>query len=998
MLRPSVTLIALCALIAACGQPGPPREPVATGAIDYNSEDVLRSAGVDKGAPFYDASAYDPAITPPGECLGHPLGQKPAEPARVLACFRRWAEQSPRMQVARYAVSHEGRDLIRAVVAKPEHLARLDDIKRDIGKLADPRKLAAGEAERIIASTPAIGWFGYSIHGDELSGVDASLAFAYHLIAGGDSVAPLLDQVVVVIDPSMNPDGRQRTINFTTAMSSHTPSGNYAGRERWSWPGGRGNHYLFDLNRDWIIGVHPETRGRWAEILSFNPQLFVDAHEMGELDTYLFSPKNKPYNPGFPASQIKWYKTFADDIAAAFDRKGWAYYTREWSGGWFPGYSSTWGPINGAIGFLYEQASTNGLNIRRPSGALVTYRDSIRGHAVASLVNLGSLARHREQVLRDYLSARRQVTERTGQAFVLVPGRHPDRERALLAILMRQRIEVHRAEAEFKAREAVTSLGEKRPDASFPAGSYVIFDAQPQGNLVRALLDFDPRQDRASLLRERREIEQNGRSRIYDLTSWNLGHAFALDAYWTAVPKATLQPVTELPKAVSGVQPAASGQTRSQAKSGASGQRPDYAWIVDGREDGSPRFAAEAMSRGLSVHLADEAFDVAGRQYAHGSVLVRISENPTNTRDLVDAAARAADVPAYTTLTGRAPGDGVDLGGRHFQRLNLPRVALLANSPLASNSFGHVWHHLDRELGLPITLLDLQNLRRSDLRRYNVIVIPDAWGDPSAALGVHKQALTSWLHQGGTLIAMGGSAFAIAKEELGLSKVRLRRDSLDRLPIYDDVARRNVASRTTEIDERALWDGPPDEATAGTKAGTKAGTGTGARAPSSASAGQPGAPGGTTVGKPGGKQPTSKDAAEQMRTQRDAWERRFFPHGVMLRTLVDQETWVTAGAPARMPVLLTGEAVFLAPDSVRTAVRFDRSAGLRLSGLLWPEARARIAHSAYLTTERVGRGQVVLFAFEPVYRGLTRGTGRLFSNAVIYGPGMVGNEPLPWRE
>ena len=371
---------------------------------------------------------------------------------------------------------------------------------------------------------------------------------------------------------------------------------------------------------------------------------------------------------------------------------------------------------------------------------------------------------------------------------------------------------------------------------------------------------------------------------------------------------------------------------------------------------------------------------MAGRQYAHGSVLLRKSENPTDVAERVERAAKTAGIPVYATPTGRAPGDGIDLGGRHFRRLERPRVALLANSPLRSNSFGHVWHHLDRRLQLPVTLLDVQTLGVHDLRRYNVIVIPDSYGSLAGTMKAHQKALTAWIEQGGTLIAMGRSAEPLAKAELGLSKARLRRDVLDSLAVYQAEAERHVASRRVAIDGQAVWNGP-GAATAGAKA----------RPPTPT---KPTAPSGSSQAS---KPKATGEAAKELARQRDAWERRFSPRGAMLRGLVDQESWVSAGVHHEMAVLMRGDAALLTPPGVRAAVRFAKPDGLRLSGLLWPEARARLAHSAYLTVERKGRGQIILFAFEPVFRGFLHGTGRLFSNAVIYGPGLGASQPKVWH-
>ncbi len=977
-------LLIVCGLAIACGRPVAPATPHPTPAtVDYAAAAAIEPVPGDADdRPFYPGE-HDPAIATPASLLGHPIGAEPAPGADIVACFRRWAEQSPRADIATYATTYEGRELVRVVISSAENMQRIDEIKRNIAQLADPRGLAPARADAIIADTPAIAWVGFSIHGDETSGSDAALALGYHLIAGTDpAVTELLDRVVVIIDPVLNPDGRGRALETVLETRSVRPSENYASRHRWRWPFGRGNHYLFDLNRDWIVGAHPETRGRWQVVREFNPQLMVDAHEMGGTDTYLFSPESRPLNPNIPADHARWVVAFGQQLARAFDARGWAYYTREWAESWFPGYTTSWCHLMGAIGILYEQSGTQGLPLRRPSGKRVTYRESVRGHAVSSWVTLQTLAANREPVLRDYLADKREAcdTARHRRAFALAVGRHPDRERTLLEILLRSGVEVYRTEGELAVEKSVSSLGEQRASAELPAGSLVVPEAQPTGPLIRALLEFDPHYTADDLREERFELERKNRSKIYDVTAWNLGQTFDLDCSWIDAPRSGLVQVTALPPEETGV---------------AAGSTPAYAWLVDGRDDGSVAFAARARELELEVQVSDEPFERDGRKLARGSVLVLRVENPDNVADLVAAAAKFAGVRAIPMTTGRASDDGPDLGGHHFHRLVLPRIGILAGAPLSASGFGDLWYQLDQRLKVPVTFLDVQSLEMNDLRRYNVIVTTDAWGPIDPVLAANAERLKAWLHQGGTLIAIGASARAVANAKLGLSAVRLRRDSLDTLALYQASAERHLAGRKIEIDEKAVWDGPPEQSKTGSKE-SKPGAAKGeAAAGAAAVAAQmmmtAGAFEAGGAGKP--DQPKPPTPAQQQ----DEWERRFAPHGAILLGLVDDQHWLTAGVGAdRMPVQFGGDAAYLATDPVRVPVRLAAGPKLRLSGLLWPEARARLADTAYATVEKVGAGQVILFASDPLFRAATPGTARLLSNAVIYGPSLGASQPDRW--
>jgi hypothetical protein len=251
------------------------------------------NAGYD--VPYFPGAHDEENVPSPDAVLGAPHGSRMAHHTEVLECFRVWSEASPRLLLFEHGRTHEGRALVHAVISSPENLARLEEIRADHARLADPRGLGDGEAREILARTPPVAWMGYSIHGDEVSGADAAVALSWHLIASTEAdVARLLERIVVVVDPMQNPDGRERIVGMVEQSAGQTLSLDYASMHRGRWPYGRGNHYLFDMNRDWMAGTQPETRARWRAIDGFHPQLLVDAHEMGPDETYLFYPQAEP--------------------------------------------------------------------------------------------------------------------------------------------------------------------------------------------------------------------------------------------------------------------------------------------------------------------------------------------------------------------------------------------------------------------------------------------------------------------------------------------------------------------------------------------------------------------------------------------------------------------------------------------------------------------------------------------------------------------------------
>jgi hypothetical protein len=890
----------------------------------------------------------------PDVLLGFPLGERAAHPEQILNCFRAWAAAAPdRVRLESIGRSHEGRELLVAVISAPENLARLAEIRAGFARLADPRGLGAGESDRLLANLPAVAWMGYSIHGDEMSGADASLAVGWQLLASTDpATAEMLRRLVVVIDPCMNPDGRERILSMIEQSAGTVPSFDGSSMHRGRWPWGRGNHYLFDMNRDWIGGTQPETRARWKAILSFHPQLMVDAHEMGGEDTFLFYPQAAPHNPNLPQRQRAWHQRFAAGAAAAFDARGWTYYTREWADAWGPFYSDAWAGLTGATGILYEQASTTGLPLRRPSGRILTYREAVAHQAVASWANLLTLSDGAAEARNDWaIQKQRNVAADTPgneRVFVLKSRGNHEREAAFARMLLDQGIELHRANEAFRGQKAVQALGATADEVEFPAGSLLIAARQPMGPAVRSFLDFDVPYDAATLQTEREELERRGSSNVYDITSWNLAHALDLDAWWCDAPQVATTLLTDAPTRDSAI----------LAPPGAAAGQEPVAWIVDGNDDASVSFAARALEAGLAVHWADETFQAAGRSFARGSVLVRRQENEGSAIELAAQVARiaaAASASVQAVATSRAPDEqSADLGGQHFHLLTLPRIALVGNAPVSTDSYGHVWHLLDRTIGISFTILDAQYLTSADLRSYNVIVLPEAGGGLRRALEPALEDLKSWIAQGGTLIACGSASAALTQGRLELGATVLREDALEDLPAFARAAAREAAARAVKVDAEAVYGAPAEAA-----------------APEDAE--EPSAP--------------HEDEEE--------WASRFAPQGVMLRGLVDMTHWITAGAGDEMPVFVAGSEVYLSQAPVETPVRLAPAAELRLSGLLWPEARARLAESAWLTVESRGSGQIILFAGPPGFRGFHLASARLFANAAVFGAALGASPPAP---
>jgi hypothetical protein len=921
--------------------------------------------------------SYDPAIPTPDSILGFPVGQRTATPAQIVEAITAWSAASERAIAVEYARTHEGRPLYYVMISSPENLARADEIQADLARLANPSGLSESEADAIIARTPAISWMAYSIHGNETSGADSALAAIYHLAAStSQDVQDLLANQIVLIDPSMNPDGRARFVRSLEQHRGVSPNvDDQSLLHSGFWPYGRTNHYFFDLNRDFFYLVHPETRGRVKAINQWHPQLIIDGHEMGSQGTFLFSPAREPVNRNLPPQMKKWGGIFARDQSDAFDTHAWPYYSGEWNDNLYAGYSSYAG-FRGSLFILYEQARTAEDGIRLQQGTVRTYQESVHHQLVSTMANLTSLARYSKDMYRDNLADRRLVISSSSPyaniSYAVLPTANNSRLQAFIERLQAQGIEILRADQDLAVHNATNMMGQSLPSTVLPAGTLIIPNRQAEARLLAAILEFDAKINDETLVAERQELFRDGDSTMYDTTAWNLEMMYGLETL--RIPEFIDNGVS--PYQASPLPPAVAGSASP------------IAWIADGADDASVGFAARLMEQGARVRAIDKAITLGDQSFSRGSVMVSVNDNRKFRGDLpalVEATAREMRLTATGIDEGLGSGDLPDIGGRHFVLLEQPRIAILSRDGISPYSFGAIWHSIDSHLGIRHSHLDQAGFSDSDLRRYNVLVLPHRYeGELSDS---ELSALKTWVEAGGTLVAIQGSVPALVAEKTELSSVRLISDTFTDPAKYDLSLQREWLARSDVLQD-------PDQLRAHVAA--------------------------REVSYPWGKKDKDKDADEKALKKQDDWQAVFMPQGAMLAGQVDQKHWLTFGAAETLPVLYGNAPVLMSDDGSSAAVRmgvlepvsssgwkaliFDNEgenwklgwatipAGqdiqLRMSGLLWPEAGQRIANSAYLTRESRGHGQIILFAGQPVFRGATLGTNRLLLNALVYGPGL----------
>ena len=902
---------------------------------------------------------YAELISNPEVFLGFEAGQRVANPAQISAAIAAWQGQSDRLKVIEYARTHEGRPLFSVFISSPENLARLDEIEAQITRLSDARNLGDGEANTIIESLPAVAWMAYSIHGNETSGADAALASIYHLIASTDTeVTSMLDNMIVVIDPMMNPDGRARFAKSLEQYRGTAPNvDDQSLLHTGDWPFGRTNHYFFDLNRDFYLLTQPETQGRVALINTWRPQLIIDGHEMGAQSTFLMGPPRQPLNANIDEDLQKWARVFSEEQGAAFDDRSWRYFTGEWFENWYPGYSN-YAEYRGSMHILYEQSRMAEDGVRRPEGTVQTYMESVHHQFVSTMANLKSLATHSQAMYRDYWDGRKynvsSKSEFGNRSYVFLANENHGRMNALVERLEAQGIELYTNDKPITVATATTQLGEQAKNVEIPAGSLIVPNRQPDAPLVAAILEFDADVKKSVLVEERQRTLRDGSSLMYDTTAWNFSMMYGLPS------------ITVPQHLAKGLSPWTSHRGTQSIDESA------LAWAVSGEDDRSVAFAARLMEQGVNVRIIDKATVLSDEALPRGTVVVTAMDNPK--RDdvvaLVSAEAKTLDVDLVSVGSGYGAGDLPDWGGAHFRLLSRPQIAILSQQGFSSYDVGSSWWAIDTHLGIRHSQIDTAYLSRADLRRYNTIVMPNGYRPMSSA---ETSALEDWVKQGGTLIAHDNSASQLARDG-GIGQVRSIGDALDNAQDYDIALQRERLSTSDELDTVAVsahrissaGDYPWDQ-------GAKA---------------------------------LSGDELKR----RESWQKRFMPSGAMVAGQVDTLHWMSFGTPETLPLLYENQPVLMTKDRQQAVVRVGvlredsdtteaqavnwstvpagNALTVRMSGLIWPEAAARIANSAYVTRERVGKGQVILFSGQPNFRGSTRGVGRIWLNALVYGAGL----------
>jgi hypothetical protein len=696
---------------------------------------------------------YNSSIPKPEEIIGHAIGARHTRTDQVVDYFEALASRSNRIILNDHALTHEGRRLIHAIVTHPDNHKNLETIREGNLKLSDkPNSMSDQDLNKM----PLVAYLGFSIHGDEASGTEASLLLLYHLAAGsGKQIDDILKNTVLIIDPMFNPDGRDRFVNWVNGNRGRVPTSDTQDREHnQPWPRGRTNHYLFDMNRDWMPVTQPESNGRIKLFHHWRPQFLLDAHEMGSNSTFFFQPGiPSRYNPNTPKGSIKLANKLIPFHAKRLDSIQSMYYSQQSYDDFYYGKGSTYGDIHGSVGILFEQASSRALESETNQGRLV-YAFTIRNHYMSTLGTLDGLVALRKEFLayhRDfYATAPDAAKKNQVRGYLVSLKQNRTRAQMLIQNLQKHRIVVHELKKSMTVKQTKFNPGE----------AVIIPSNQPQTRFLKGIM-------------ERMTTFED--SLFYDVSAWTLPLAYGVESY----------ELKQNPNAYIGAQLGLVELDGGMLIGG----KAKSAYLMKWDRYYAPKSLYSIMDLGIRPRLTTQAFSavVDGKevQFDRGTIVIPVYQrdaDATITQEKIHKMmihlAKMDHVNIYASNTASTP-SGPDLGGAYQGVLQKPKVAILSGDGTSSYGVGEVWHLLNFRMGIPVSLLNAKQLSARKLSKYNTIIVPDGFYSNLDSTDI--KTLKDWVLNGGTLIAtQTGSRWVVNKKILN---EKLKKGGMDTLDI-----------------------------------------------------------------------------------------------------------------------------------------------------------------------------------------------------------------------
>jgi hypothetical protein len=659
-----------------------------------------------------------------------------------------------RIKLFEYGRTWEGRKLIYLAIGSEENLNNLDSFSSEMRALADPRLTDKSKAKHLINKLPGSVWLGYGVHGNEISSTDAAMMTAYHLLAAPDETVNknILANTIVFIDPLQNPDGRSRfTSRYYETVGLEDSADRLSAEHNEPWPQGRSNHYLFDMNRDWLALTQPESQGRVKALSHYLPLVVIDLHEMGGDSSYYFAPPAQPLNPHMTETQIENTTLIGQNNGKHFDQFGFDFFTREIFDAFYPGYGDSWPVFYGAAASTYEVSSSRGERFQKATGELLTYKDSVQRHFVASISTAEGMADNRKKFLKDFyqyqVSAIAEGKANKNERVYIFPNKRDKAGNHRLATLMAAHgVEVYQADKSFKVCSK-----------HYPAGSYYIDTAQPKGRFAKTALTKQVNMPEAFIKEQERRRARKLDDEIYDVTGWSLPLMFNID---TEICGRAIK--------VAHHRIYADDKLKGEVKHADA----SVAYIVPWGDMSAGHFLTAALRKGLTVKSADKAFTLNNEtKYPAGSLIL---ERRTNSAELFnDISALAKQTGAVVTGVDTSwVTQGPSFGSSNTVTLLAPKIAMAWDEPTNSLSAGNTRFVIERQFNYPVTAIRTSTLLEANLSQYQVLILPSG----SYQKVFNKTAIASlktWIKNGGVLITLGNATRFAADIKTGLLDVKL---------------------------------------------------------------------------------------------------------------------------------------------------------------------------------------------------------------------------------
>ncbi|MBO3696824.1 M14 family zinc carboxypeptidase [Roseivirga sp. E12] len=821
---------------------------------------------------FFPPNArFDESIPTPEEYLGYPIGTLHTRHDAIVGYMRELARISDRAELDTIGETYEHRLLVVLKVTSPENHGNLEQIRSEHLKLVDP-----SQAIESYDGQKSIVLLGYNVHGNEPSSSEAALLTAYYYVAGRHAeVTDALDDAVLLIDPAFNPDGRDRHSTWANSFKGDPMVSDPIDAEHNEmWPRGRTNHYWFDLNRDWLPLAHVESQARINFYHKWYPNVVTDFHEMGTNSTYFFEP-TKPFgseNPVVPRDNYDGLNNlFAGYFHEALDEIGSLYFTKEQYDNSYPGYGSTYPDIHGALGLVFEQASSRG-HLQDSRMGKVAFAFTIKNHLTSSMATVRASVGEKETLLKHMENNFNTAVEegkKAGGGWVFGDQTDEGRNGEFIDLLNRHQIEM------VQLNEDITLNGR-----AFKAGNaFYVPNEQKQYRMVRTMFE---------------QVTTFYDSIFYDASSWTTALTYNMP-YERYTGKASLRGMA--------IDDDFNGSTY------ASVPKSNYAYLIEWDEYYSPKALNYLLEKGLYVNTAFKPFSIETndgiKDFGYGTLMIPVNRQEMNSNlvhGFVEEATDLAGIRAYSVKSGFSA-KGIDLGSGNFRTIRQPKAVMLIGGNVSSTEAGEIWHLLDTKVGMPVTKVMTTSAGRIDWAKYNTLILPSA---NYSGLGKNTiDRIKQWVREGGTVITLrSATSWAISSKFVNEK--------------FGERPERDTPERMDYVTSREFR-------------------------------------GSNSIG------------------------------GSMYMTDVDITHPLAFGYTQRDLPVYRNHSIFMAPseDPFSTVVKYKENP--LLSGYVNKTNLEKLGGTASLIVSGIGRGNVIMFADNPNFRGMWYGTNKLFFNALFLG-------------